>query len=83
MTKVDHERNCQGVTQCRRLIMRRNGKVLPSASHVLMFHGPKLPQKVPAGTHSLDMRAFILQLMQRFKCQCFGYTAVKCERQEI
>ncbi|XP_075210372.1 uncharacterized protein LOC142317710 [Lycorma delicatula] len=78
--KIVEEMLSQEVTHCRRLTMRRNSEVLASASHVLTFNRPNLPESVRAGIHHLDMRAFTPQTMRCFKCQHFRHTAVRCVR---
>ncbi|XP_075210504.1 uncharacterized protein LOC142317839 [Lycorma delicatula] len=72
----------QGVIACRRLNTRRNGDVLPSASHVLTFNIPKCPEKIKAGFHSLDVRPFIPTPLRCFGCQKFGRTAARYTRKQ-
>lgn len=70
-----------GVIHCRRLQRLQDGKRIDSASHVLTFNRPSLPSHIYAGIHRLEVRPFVPQPLRCFKCQRFGHTAIKCQRE--
>ena len=78
--EIARELASQGVIACRRLTMRRDGQIIPSASHVLTFNRSTLPEKIKAGIHRLSVRLFVPQPMQCFQCLRFGHTASRCAR---
>lgn len=81
--EIVQELASQGVIACRRLTMRRDGHIIPSASHVLTFKRCTLPEKIKAGIHRLTVRMFIPQPMQCFQCLRFGHPASRCARMKV
>ncbi|KAK4885163.1 hypothetical protein RN001_001434 [Aquatica leii] len=73
----------QGVIEARRIKTRRNGVLEDTASVILTFNTPTLPQKVKAGFHSLPTRLYIPDPIRCFKCQNFGHTTLRCNKEAV
>ncbi|KAK4883445.1 hypothetical protein RN001_006764 [Aquatica leii] len=73
----------QGVIDVRRIKTRRNGILENTASLIITFNKPTLPQKVKAGFHSLPVRLYIPDPIRCYKCQNFGHTTVRCVKERV
>lgn len=74
----------QGIINVKRISTKRDGIVTDTASLILTFNSPKLPEKVKAGIyHSLSVRPYIPAPMRCFNCQKFGHTTQSCDKEPI
>ena len=72
----------QGVTEVRRIPIRREGKEVSAITYVLTFGTPTLPPKVKAGYLVFDVTRYIPNPLRCYKCQAFGHHEDKCSRQK-
>ena len=67
-----------GVTEARRIVLRRGGKTIPTNNIVLTFDSLELPSTVMVGYIRVRVRTFIPNPMRCFHCQKFGHTKTRC-----
>ncbi|XP_055928544.1 uncharacterized protein LOC129981451 [Argiope bruennichi] len=68
----------QGVTNVRRITLRRDGELLETKHHILTFNTPKLPEFAYAGYIRLPVRPYIPNPLRCFHCQRFGHSKMNC-----
>ncbi|XP_055944457.1 uncharacterized protein LOC129975419 [Argiope bruennichi] len=68
----------QGMTNVRRITIRRDGKLLYTKHLILTFRLSKLPECIKAGYMRLATRPYIPNPLRCFKCQRFGQSEVSC-----
>ncbi|XP_064462077.1 uncharacterized protein LOC135372384 [Ornithodoros turicata] len=61
-----------GVVAVKRIVMRRDGKEIPTKHIILCFKLHKLPDTIKAGYLSCNVRAYIPNPSRCYKCQRFG-----------
>ncbi|XP_064462030.1 uncharacterized protein LOC135372318 [Ornithodoros turicata] len=62
-----------GVVAVKRIVMRRDGKEIPTKHIILSFKLHKLPDTIKAGYLSCNVRAYIPNPSRCYKCQRFGH----------
>ncbi|KAG7196383.1 hypothetical protein KM043_018835, partial [Ampulex compressa] len=77
--EIENELKDQGIVKAKRMTTRRNGIVQDTASILLTFERPNLPDKVRAAMYSLPVRAYIPPPLRCFRCQKFGHTSLRCK----
>ncbi|KAG7199851.1 hypothetical protein KM043_018846 [Ampulex compressa] len=73
----------QGIIDVRRITRKRDGEIMPTASIILTFNKPTLPDKIKAGFHSINVRTYIPNPMRCFRCQRYGHTSINCNNDEV
>ncbi|GBN58551.1 hypothetical protein AVEN_73638-1 [Araneus ventricosus] len=68
----------QGVSNVRRISIRRDGQLLNIKHLILIFDSAKLPENIKAGYMRLSVRAYIPNPLRCFKCQRFGHSKTSC-----
>lgn len=71
----------QGVVSAKRIVMRREGKEIPTRHIILSFQRHTLPADIKAGYLSCTVRAFVPNPRRCFKCQRFGHSSQVCRGQ--
>ncbi|XP_064469544.1 uncharacterized protein LOC135384263 [Ornithodoros turicata] len=72
-----------GVFDARRIIIRREGKEIPTPHVVLTFELYKLPSSTKAGYVSCPVRPYVPNPRRCFKCQRFGHGSQVCRGQAV
>ncbi|GBN41238.1 hypothetical protein AVEN_78763-1 [Araneus ventricosus] len=75
---IAEELKSQGVTNVRRIQIRRDGQLLDTKHLVLTFHYPKLPEIIMAGYIRLHVRPYIPNPLRCFQCQKYGHSKDAC-----
>ncbi|XP_055928552.1 uncharacterized protein LOC129959688 [Argiope bruennichi] len=75
---ITAEMKPQGVTNVRRITLRRDGELLETKHHILTFNTPKLPEFAYAGYIRLPVRPYIPNPLRCFHCQRFGHSKMNC-----
>lgn len=70
-----------GVTAAKRIILRRDGKEVPTKHIVLSFKLHVLPSTVKAGYINCHVRAYVPNPRRCFNCQRFGHSSQVCRGQ--
>ncbi|GFW19379.1 putative RNA-directed DNA polymerase from transposon BS [Trichonephila clavipes] len=71
----------QGVTQVRRIKIKKETSLFPTKHLILTFNSPKLPSNVKAGYLNCKLRPYISNPLRCFKCQRFGHSQNSCRGQ--
>ncbi|GFX80368.1 uncharacterized protein TNCV_3931211 [Trichonephila clavipes] len=71
----------QGVTQVRRIKIKKDSSLFPIKHLILTFNCPKLPTNIKAGYLSCKVRPYIPNPLRCFKCQRFGHSQTSCRGQ--
>ena len=70
----------QGVTDVRRITVRRNGVIKLTNTRVLTFNSPNLPTVVKIGFRQVKVDVYIPNPLRCYHCQVFGHNENKCGR---
>ena len=73
----------QGVTDVKRISVRRNGETRTTNTYILTFSSPDLPHSVKIGYISAEVDLYIPNPMRCFKCQQYGHHISRCPRGPI
>ncbi|GFV26836.1 uncharacterized protein TNCV_3455071 [Trichonephila clavipes] len=71
----------QGVTQVRRISVKKDSSLFPTKNLILTFNSPKLPSNIKAGYLNCKVRPYIPNPLRCFKCQRFGHSQTSCRGQ--
>ncbi|GFX64628.1 putative RNA-directed DNA polymerase from transposon BS [Trichonephila clavipes] len=71
----------QGVTEVRRIKIRKETSLFPTKNLILTFNSPKLPSNIKAGYLNCKLRPYIPNPLRCFKCQRFGHSQNSCRGQ--
>ncbi|GFN98583.1 RNA-directed DNA polymerase from mobile element jockey [Plakobranchus ocellatus] len=69
-----------GVTQARRIKVRRGEDKIQTDTVVLTFDSPKPPSRIRAGYLTLDVRPYVPLPMRCYKCQRYGHGKDRCKK---
>ena len=70
----------QGVTDVRRITVRRDGIIKPTNTFVLTFNTPILPTVVKIGFIQVKVDVYIRNPLRCYNCQVLGHHENKCGR---
>jgi hypothetical protein len=73
----------QGVTEVRRVSVKRNGVAVPTHTFFVTFAMAKLPSDMKVGYLKIPVTPFVPSPMRCYKCQKFGHTSQRCKEAEI
>ncbi|GFW24908.1 putative RNA-directed DNA polymerase from transposon X-element [Trichonephila clavipes] len=71
----------QGVTQVRRISVKKDSSLFPTKNLILTINSPKLPSNIKAGYLNCKVRPYIPNPLRCFKCQRFGHSQTSCRGQ--
>ncbi|GFV98608.1 putative RNA-directed DNA polymerase from transposon X-element [Trichonephila clavipes] len=71
----------QGVTQVRRISVKKDSSLFPTKNLILTFNSPKLSSNIKAGYLNCKVRPYIPNPLRCFKCQRFGHSQTSCRGQ--
>ncbi|GFU72804.1 putative RNA-directed DNA polymerase from transposon BS [Trichonephila clavipes] len=71
----------QGVTEVRRIKIKKETSLFPTKHLILTFNSPNLPSKIKAGYLNCKLRPYIPNPLRCFKCQRFGHSQNSCRGQ--
>ncbi|XP_064488393.1 uncharacterized protein LOC135400491 [Ornithodoros turicata] len=82
-TEIEEGLKEQGLVSAKRIIMRRDGKEIPTKHIILSFKLHTLPSTIKAGYVNCHVRSFIPNPRRCFKCQRFGHSSQVCRGQLV
>ncbi|GFW01693.1 RNA-directed DNA polymerase from mobile element jockey [Trichonephila clavipes] len=71
----------QGVTQVRRITIKKDSTIVPTKHLILTFNSPKLPNTIKSGYLNCKIRPYIPNPLRCFKYQRFGHSQTSCRGQ--
>ena len=69
----------QGVVGVNRVILKTEGKVIPTNTLFLTFGSPELPKEITVGYLKVKVALFVPNPMRCFNCNKFGHTSQRCK----
>ncbi|XP_055951574.1 uncharacterized protein LOC129987639 [Argiope bruennichi] len=75
---ITKELKSQGVTDVRRITIRRDGNIIETKHHILTFKSPKLPEFIYVGYIRRPVRPYIPNPLRCFNSQRFGHLKANC-----
>ena len=72
-----------GVTEVKKIKITREGKMLPTGTHILSFNSSVLPKSVKIASLNIPIEPYIPNPLRCFKCQHFGHHSTKCTKNSI
>ena len=73
----------QGVTEVRRIKVRRDGVMKDTNTFIFTFNTSVLPKQVKVALFRVSVNAYILNPLRCYQCQLFGHHEDKCKKQMI
>lgn len=73
----------EGVTEIKRISVKRDGELVETGTHILTFNKPVLPKRIKVAFYSLVVRPFIPAPLRCFRCQKFGHTSKYCNKEQL
>lgn len=70
----------QGVVACKRLTIKRDGKLIETGTVFLTFNSSRLPERLTVGFISVKVEEYVPSPLRCFRCQKFGHTSSTCKR---
>ena len=71
------------VSSVTKITIRRDGKLISTGTHVLIFETPTLPASIKIATMNIRVEPFIPNPLRCFNCQQFGHHKSNCKRNSI
>ena len=68
----------QGVSDIRRLTIKKDGKSIQTGTYFLTFDRPTPPEKLAVGYLKVDVSLYIPNPLRCFNCQKFGHGKDNC-----
>ena len=68
----------QGVTDVKRIAIRRDGKTIDTHTYILSFNTPKTPKEIKVGYTVVKVETFIPNPLRCFRCQKYGHHKDQC-----
>ena len=73
----------QGVTDVRRITVRRDDIMKPSNTFVFIFNSPNIPIVIKLGFMQVKVYVYIPNPLRCYNCQVFGHHENKCGRYTV
>ena len=83
ITEIKDNLKTQGVTDVKRISVRRHGEMRLTNTYILTFSSPTLPPSVKIGYMSVNVDLYIPNPLRCFKCQQYGHHISKCPRKAV
>ncbi|GFW67580.1 RNase H domain-containing protein [Trichonephila clavipes] len=80
-TKILEGLSDQGVTQVRRITIKKDSTRLPTKHIILTFNSPKFPTTIKARYLNCKIRPYIPNPLRCFQCKRFGHSQTSCRGQ--
>ncbi|GFU06109.1 uncharacterized protein TNCV_4764491, partial [Trichonephila clavipes] len=80
-TEILERLSDQGVTQDRRITIKKDSKHLPTKHRILTFNSPKLPATIKTGYLNCKICPYIPNPLRCFQCPRFGHSQTSCRGQ--
>ena len=73
----------QGVTNVRRIRVKRNGSLVATNTYILEFNNPNLPTAVKVAWLNIEVEEYVPNPLRCFKCQLYGHHKDRCARPAV
>ena len=73
----------QGVTEVKRVTMKKEGKLIETNTYIMTFDQPKIPEKIKVGYTMERVEQFIPNPLCCYNCQKYGHHEDNCRGQQL
>ena len=73
----------QGVTDIKRISIKRNEEIINTNTYILTFNKSSLPKELKVGYNLIKVSLYIPNPLRCYKCQKFGYHETKCLKSPV
>ena len=73
----------QGVTDAKRIVIKRNGNTIKTSTIILTFRSPNLPNNIKCGYLNVPVDVYVPNPLRCFKCQKYGHHRNNCRREAV
>lgn len=80
--EILNELKNQGVTNVKRISIKKNDEVIYTNTYILTFNSPQLPKTIDIGYVRTRVEQYIPNPLQCYKCQRFGHHKDQCRREQ-
>ena len=77
--EIQDELKDQGVVGVNRVILKKEGKMIPTNTLFLTFSSLEFPKEITVSYIKVKVALFVLSLMRCFSCNKFGHTSQRCK----
>lgn len=82
-TEIASELTQQGVTNVKRILIKKEDQVIKTGTCILTFSKPQQPERIQLGYVSVPVSIFIPSPLRYFNCQKFGHGPTGCKNKPI
>ena len=81
--EIKKEMKKQGVTEVKRVTMKKEGKLIETNTYIMTFDQPKIPEKIKVGYTMERVEQFIPNPLCCYNCQKYGHHEDNCRGQQV
>ncbi len=81
--EIVDELRSQGVIAAKRMIIRKNDRLIRTGTYILTFGLPTVPSRIRLGYTIVGVDVFIPSPLRCFKCQRFGHGQNSCRGNQV
>ena len=73
----------QGVTDVKRISIKRNEETINTNTYIFSFNKPQLPKEIKVGYNNIKVSPYIPNPLRCYNCQKFGHHETKCLKSPV
>lgn len=81
--EITNELKTQGVTNVKRIIIKREERMIKTNTYIITFNKPLLPERIQIGYLSVPVDLYIPNPLRCFNCQKYGHGFNSCKNKHI
>ena len=78
-----NEMNKRGVTEVKRVTIKKEGKLIKTNAYIMTFDQPKIPEKIKVGNTMERVEQFIRNPLRCYNCQKYGHHEDSCRGRQL
>ena len=81
--EIKKEMKKQGVTEVKRVSIKKEGKLIETNTYIMTFDQPKIPERIKVGYTMERVEQFIPNPLRCYNCQKYGHHEDNCRGQKV
>ena len=81
--EIKKEMKKQGVTEVKRVTIKKGGKLIETNTYIMTFDQPKIPEKIKVGYTMERVEQFIPNPLRCYNCQKYGHHEDNCRGRQV